>query len=1047
MTRTRDLGSIGAGALALFSLLVLFGLDGRSQGRQPEIEPTAALSGYVRAYGPFRPFELLLSLDFEYSRPAKQRHRSLNPELLRDKAHQRVLEREVEIQKDYESRPAAATLWAKGILHLCKGHPAQAVLVLEQASQLAPWSAKIANDLAVAYQARAEELGRDSDSYLAWLSLYRALASNPALTAALFNKAVLLDGFNLRTPAYEAWRQLKVEGPPGLRLEIAERCERARQRREEKEWEPLKRQILQSAKDRDDEELLKLVGRFPDKIRDWFALELLPQWAQEFLQRRTRPGLTCLARIAAAHCRLTGDTELPLEIQALEAASDSSLDSVARAYVDFAKARQAYENTELDLTGSLLAQAVPTLKVLGGPSQYWAEFHQAILVYHQPAYQEALRLFEGLEEKVRERGLLGLKGRVQWMVGLCQYRLGSLSEAVTAFATAQGLFERVSERENQAAMHNFVAMTFEQIGLGEEVWDRRVQALHLLRPGFSAKRTQQILRMAAEDFLNQGSPAAAIPFFDESVASGLRSENPLLAAIAFWSRARLRSRLGLTDSAAKDIAAAKEWCGRILDEKMQGGVEIDTAVVEAELLLQDDPAGAVRTLTHALELNRKRENAYRLISVLDGRASAYLRSGDRKAAAVDIRAGIEAFNRQEPSLKDRKQRAAFLDKAGSLFEKSIQMALEDGDSDHAFELVNQARNLPRMLDAARLAAPLADILDHIPEDTLVLDYFFVADKLYLWAVSHGSVNLIQLGVQPTLSEAVASYVGSAETTTPGQQLEAAAQLHSALIAPAEAFLRGKQKLVVVPDGTLLDLPFSSLYDPARKQYLFERVEVRISPGITGGAGTEDGPPRNWTDATLLAIADPELPRSFQPTLPRLPLAQREVSELAELFPGTSQVLSGRQATEKNFKNKARGANLIHLAVHSGARLGFEGLLLAPDANETDGQIGSAELTANQFPVARLVVLSGCSTAKSWGAARGQTFGLAGSLLGAGVPTVVASYWQVTDDGTFLLMKEFYTELLAGNEPAAALRAAKMNVMKRPDAAESTAWMAFEVVQG
>ncbi len=36
-------------------------------------------------------------------------------------------------------------------------------------------------------------------------------------------------------------------------------------------------------------------------------------------------------------------------------------------------------------------------------------------------------------------------------------------------------------------------------------------------------------------------------------------------------------------------------------------------------------------------------------------------------------------------------------------------------------------------------------------------------------------------------------------------------------------------------------------------------------------------------------------------------------------------------------------------------------------------------------------------------------------------------------------------LPAGKEPAAAQRAAKLAVMKRPEAADSTAWTAFEVI--
>jgi CHAT domain-containing protein len=53
--------------------------------------------------------------------------------------------------------------------------------------------------------------------------------------------------------------------------------------------------------------------------------------------------------------------------------------------------------------------------------------------------------------------------------------------------------------------------------------------------------------------------------------------------------------------------------------------------------------------------------------------------------------------------------------------------------------------------------------------------------------------------------------------------------------------------------------------------------------------------------------------------------------------------------------------------------------------------------------------------------------LARSFMFAGAPRVIASLWNVDDDATAFLMKEFYREWLAGRGTADALRRAQLAV--------------------
>jgi CHAT domain-containing protein len=97
--------------------------------------------------------------------------------------------------------------------------------------------------------------------------------------------------------------------------------------------------------------------------------------------------------------------------------------------------------------------------------------------------------------------------------------------------------------------------------------------------------------------------------------------------------------------------------------------------------------------------------------------------------------------------------------------------------------------------------------------------------------------------------------------------------------------------------------------------------------------------------------------------------------------------------------------------------------------------------------ANLVVLSACSTALGK-QIKGEGFeGLARSFMYAGVPRVMASLWKVDDVATANLMKHFYRVMLKDHKtPAAALRAAQIEMSRQPQWQSPYYWAAF-VMQG
>ncbi|NET62707.1 MAG: CHAT domain-containing protein, partial [Symploca sp. SIO2E6] len=96
--------------------------------------------------------------------------------------------------------------------------------------------------------------------------------------------------------------------------------------------------------------------------------------------------------------------------------------------------------------------------------------------------------------------------------------------------------------------------------------------------------------------------------------------------------------------------------------------------------------------------------------------------------------------------------------------------------------------------------------------------------------------------------------------------------------------------------------------------------------------------------------------------------------------------------------------------------------------------------------AELVVLSACDTGR--GEIKGEgVIGLSRSLIAAGVPSIVVSPWQVPDDDTNLLMKEFYTNLYEKKlDKAQAMRRAMLTMLNDDRGNfNPIAWAAFTVI--
>jgi CHAT domain-containing protein len=166
----------------------------------------------------------------------------------------------------------------------------------------------------------------------------------------------------------------------------------------------------------------------------------------------------------------------------------------------------------------------------------------------------------------------------------------------------------------------------------------------------------------------------------------------------------------------------------------------------------------------------------------------------------------------------------------------------------------------------------------------------------------------------------------------------------------------------------------------------------------------------------------------------LPQTREEILDLRKILGKDGVVLLGAEATETAFKSEPLADfKIVHLAAHGFADTQFperSGLVLGVDKNShDDGILQVREIIRLRFN-ADLVTLSACNTGVGKLQGEEGVTNLVEAFLVSGARAVVASLWSADDTYTVALMERFYTHLEEGQDKAAALRRAKLDLLAK-----------------
>ena len=272
------------------------------------------------------------------------------------------------------------------------------------------------------------------------------------------------------------------------------------------------------------------------------------------------------------------------------------------------------------------------------------------------------------------------------------------------------------------------------------------------------------------------------------------------------------------------------------------------------------------------------------------------------------------------------------------------------------------------------------------------------------------------------------------------------QLYAMLVQPAKKLVPHGSRVIVLPAESLYGLNFETLIVPDPKPHFWIEdvtVTTACSLKLLGSSATQSSP----REKSLLLVGNTEEPSSDFPVLDQAPM---EMQKIERYFPVSNRkVLDGKQATPSAYlsSNPERFAYL-HFVTHGTAShtRPLESAVIL--SREGDSYKLYARDIVQHHLNANLVIISACNGAGTRAYSGEGLVGLSWAFLRAGAHNVIAALWEVSDVSTPQLMDVLYSELDQGKDPATALRAAKLSLLKSDSVVRKPFyWAPFQLYVG
>jgi CHAT domain-containing protein len=965
---------------------------------------------------------------------------------------QSLLEAEAVIARELRKHPDDSVLLTdRGQANLLEWSYEAAITDMQEALDTQPRSALVLNGLASAYFERAEAEDRFDDYGTAFELQSRALQQSPDDPIIVFNRAVTAARAYLYKQSIEDWQRYLSLDPSGdwadeakQHLSEVQGIVEAHDKRtkaplltpagfvrtvdpaDSKTWDTVEPRI---------EEYLSVA------ITDWLPAAF-PADGKGAASAEARKSLRALARILQNN---HGDSWLK------DVLSDSDLLPFSRAVGALAAAVKA-DNAAQNYTfgRSEAVRAVQFFSLSRNlPGQVRAEFEEVYALHFADAAPECLENIRKIAPEVSKFPYRWLQVQLQLEQSVCLGMTGNLGDASELTINAY--------RKAVAAGYPSLALRaagFWSSDLGEKGQKR--EAWKLCKIGLQqywASSTRPVPGYNLYVFMDQLAEENEPWFFetaiDEQALALLPTQQyPVWGAFEHSRLAKVAARANMLPVAEENLLEADRLFALSPKTEITENVRFGTTVEIAELLRKDESAQTVldrlRSMSSRLE---KISNFYvasdyfRAVGKLEGATGRF------QAAEESFEKAVALMEQQRFSLRSEDDQAAWNQQSVEAYRALVDAKLSLGDSLGALAVWEMYRNgaarKPAATDisfnlssielqAQELREAIAQESDQLSHGNVALGgstalvYVSIPNGIYLWSEDERGVSGRLIKTSPSYVRLLAGRLAElcATPTSSAAALQTIARrLYDLLLVPVASDLSPGQTTIIETDSTISAVPFQVLIDPAGR-YLSGLHPIVYSLGLRYLRPESSLPePLSRMDALVVASAAAGGDAGLRP----LSDAIAEAHDVVRRFP-QSQELIEDQASLSNIVKALPHAAIFHFAGHAGMVGGRTGLFLVSQNRQSKLTVlDSAALEGISLSSLRLAVLSACSTENGNEGRVLAPASLARSFLGAGVPHVIATRWNVDSAAGRTLVQAFYDALMSGRSVPQSLALAQGRV--------------------
>ena len=546
-------------------------------------------------------------------------------------------------------------------------------------------------------------------------------------------------------------------------------------------------------------------------------------------------------------------------------------------------------------------------------------------------------------------------------------------------------------------------------------------------------------------------------------------EEHLLHALQVASEAGLSADAGLWagNLAAAHVKAAElDEAERFNNEAKRfkraagsGGTVHNTLRAGEIAQLRGQLADASRMFTEALAASPDDPSVR--WSAHEGLAQVAMAAKRPPEAMRHFAAALDTVEKTRSDLMRTDYKLSYLTRLIDFYRVYVDALVDRGQVERALEIADSSRGrvlAERQGVQAAVAAAPGNLRRRAAESgSVFLSYWLAPSRSYLWVVTPTRIQLFPLPPAREIEELVRQHQAAIDNVIADPLKSAGGagdRLFELLVQPALPSLPHGSRVLIVPDASLYALNFETLPAPASdcrlstvdcrlqaRHYLIEDFEIAVAPSL---AMLNTHAPAAAPARSLLLIGNAT---ARAPEYPGLKFASAEMASVARHFPaGRVTSFDGARAVPAAYREAMpdRFSN-VHFTAHATANLDSPldsaVILSGPDAAFKLYARDVAALPLN----AELVTVSACRSAGERTYSGEGLVGFAWAFLRGGARRVVAGLWDVDDKSTAELMDGLYAGLADGQPAGAALRAAKLTLLRRGGpTAKPYYWAPFEL---